>query len=333
MNHCPLLSICIPTYNRAPLLAETLQSVIYQLDESTYSLVEIVVSDNASTDDTPELLSRLHSSYPSIRFRHFREPHTVLRAENYWKVVRAAQGTFAYIISDDDILVPGALVRILNELASHPTIDALAPSTSVFRNRPEEVEFSSFPAEDRLIQNRDEALEYVGTMLTHVSCLVFRREIVLGNDYSGTLGSDLTNSYLFVDVLARNGGCYAISQICLAIRVNDAIGYDLVEVFVTNFDRLLRHARELGFSQSATQAVLVRHAGYVQSCVYHFRSKGTYRQSFLDSWRDALRLVKVYWRWPVPLMRIVAFMAIPMPVISFIRRVRRREDGDEPNGS
>ena len=60
-----ILSICIPTYNRLPFLKELLPAILGQVD-SGRAEVEVVVSDNASTDDTADYLRSL--SNPCLRW-------------------------------------------------------------------------------------------------------------------------------------------------------------------------------------------------------------------------------------------------------------------------
>lgn len=93
----PLLTICIPTYNRAALLAQTLTHLrsVCSGDD-----VEIVISDNCSTDDTQEMIARF-----SPRFRHFR---AIRQTENRGGMpnlaaaIALASGEFTYTLNDDD---------------------------------------------------------------------------------------------------------------------------------------------------------------------------------------------------------------------------------------
>jgi len=57
MSEKPLLSICIPTYNRAEYLAKSLDTLVC-LPEFNSSEVEVVISDNASTDNTQEVAKK-----------------------------------------------------------------------------------------------------------------------------------------------------------------------------------------------------------------------------------------------------------------------------------
>ena len=65
--HQPLLSICIPTYNREKYLQECLESIIHQEGFNTED-IEIVISDNASQDNTTQLVETYKAKYPNIKY-------------------------------------------------------------------------------------------------------------------------------------------------------------------------------------------------------------------------------------------------------------------------
>jgi glycosyltransferase involved in cell wall biosynthesis len=110
----PQLSICIPTYNRAPRLAATL-STLCNIKWPFAS--EIVVCDNASTDDTPRVLS----NYPVRQVRHTVTIHPI---ENHFSVLRAARGEYAFYLGDDDDLLPDALARAVTSMNANPELVA-----------------------------------------------------------------------------------------------------------------------------------------------------------------------------------------------------------------
>ena len=63
----PLVTIGIPTFNRGSLLADTLQSAI----EQDYPNIEIIISDNASSDQTENICTRLQQKHSNINYiRH-----------------------------------------------------------------------------------------------------------------------------------------------------------------------------------------------------------------------------------------------------------------------
>ena len=63
----PLVSICIPTYNRCKYLESSLKKYIEEPEFQT-GLVEIVISDNASTDNTEILCRKYASEYSNIKY-------------------------------------------------------------------------------------------------------------------------------------------------------------------------------------------------------------------------------------------------------------------------
>ena len=106
------LSICIPTYNRSTYLAETLQKCISDIeDENLHSTVEILVGDNASSDDTEGVCLTLENKHQYI---HYVKNKENIGAERNWlNLISLAQGHYVWILSDDDDFLPGLVADIL----------------------------------------------------------------------------------------------------------------------------------------------------------------------------------------------------------------------------
>ena len=111
MTRGPLeLSICIPTYNFGPFIAETVESILRQLRPG----MEVVVLDSGSTDSTETTMTRLQSQNPCIRY--VRAPDRFGIDKDMAEVVRLAQGKFCWLFSADDVMADGAIDALLNEL-------------------------------------------------------------------------------------------------------------------------------------------------------------------------------------------------------------------------
>lgn len=106
----PKLSICIATYNRGKFIGETLDSILSQVSPE----VELIVVDGASPDNTPEVMASYASTYPEIRY--LRELENSGIDADYDKAVGYAVGQYCWLMTDDDILKPGAIKRVLAEL-------------------------------------------------------------------------------------------------------------------------------------------------------------------------------------------------------------------------
>lgn len=95
-----LLSVCIPTFNRAKLLQECLTSIIRQFkSKNVYANVEIVISNNNSPDHTEKIVRRFQKKYKNIRY--FRNIKNIGTA-NTIKVASYARGKYIWFFSDDD---------------------------------------------------------------------------------------------------------------------------------------------------------------------------------------------------------------------------------------
>jgi len=95
----PLISICIPTYNRAHYLRDAIESALAQ----TYPHLEVIVSDNASTDETMDLLAT-YADDPRVKV--FRNEENVGIHRNFWRAIQRSNGTYLSMLCSDDVLLP-----------------------------------------------------------------------------------------------------------------------------------------------------------------------------------------------------------------------------------
>lgn len=117
----PLLSICIPTYNRADLLDYCLEGV--REFERFDVPFEVVVSDNASEDHTQEVLRRRSGE---VRYlKTVRQKCTVPVNENSVNAIRNASGRFIVYLADDDSLIPEAVVDCVRRMVAAPALSTI----------------------------------------------------------------------------------------------------------------------------------------------------------------------------------------------------------------
>jgi glycosyltransferase involved in cell wall biosynthesis len=114
------LSICIATFNRSKLLRKTLDSLVYQILQIEEETVEVVVGDNCSSDATEQIGRQYAGKYAFIRY--LRNDRNIGAERNYYSVVRHASGDFVWMLSDDDFILEGAVVRILRVIQQRPDI-------------------------------------------------------------------------------------------------------------------------------------------------------------------------------------------------------------------
>lgn len=113
------LTIGIPTYNRANLLLEVLQSISQQIREVVNFDVEILVSDNASTDNTAKIIKQFQKNNLDIQIKYNCNKSNLGYDENVNKLFQLASGDYVMTLSDDDGIEPKAIVTICDILESN----------------------------------------------------------------------------------------------------------------------------------------------------------------------------------------------------------------------
>lgn len=111
----PLLSLCIPTFNRAWYLEKALDCLCSQRIFQETDAVEICVSDNASSDDTPAVLARYQARYGNkVKFR--RNAQNVYD-KNFELALALGSGTYLKLCNDTAWFKPGMLEAMLGHIA------------------------------------------------------------------------------------------------------------------------------------------------------------------------------------------------------------------------
>jgi len=109
----PRVSICIPVYNqRGAFLRACLQSALNQ----TYRTLEIVVSDNHSTNETPEILAE----FTDPRLKVVKPPAHLIMSAHFAFAAQQCTGDYLCFLPSDDLLQPDCCERLVSVLMSHP---------------------------------------------------------------------------------------------------------------------------------------------------------------------------------------------------------------------
>ena len=122
----PELSICIPTYNRLKYLKGLLSGLLMQIDSLPEGTVELIVSDNVSTDGTADYLKSIKRGY----FRFWTNEANIGGDRNFLKCIQEAKGDYVWLVGDDDLVASDAVARvlkILDELIPRLLISDIGP--------------------------------------------------------------------------------------------------------------------------------------------------------------------------------------------------------------
>lgn len=179
------LSVCIATFNRASFIAQTLNSIVSQLTPE----VELVIVDGGSKDHTQEIVAQYLLRYPQIRY--FRESTNSGVDQDYDKAVTYASGEFCWLMTDDDIISPNTIARVLPCLGeAHDLVILNAETRVADLSTTVESRRLEFP-EDRVYGpgERDTFFSDCANYLSFIGCVVIRRAVWLSRDRSSFYGS------------------------------------------------------------------------------------------------------------------------------------------------
>lgn len=113
----PLVSVCIPTYNNARYIGRTIDSIANQ----TCKNIEIIICDNASTDNTREIVH----SHNDKRIRYHRNPKTIHALSNWNLCIELANADFVAIYHSDDVYEPTIVEKELRFLKKSSNVGAV----------------------------------------------------------------------------------------------------------------------------------------------------------------------------------------------------------------
>lgn len=120
MDNNILLTIIIPTYNRAEELDECLSCIAPQVYDNI-DLVHIYISDNDSKDNTREVVDSYNSKYPGC-ISYFKQKENITASPNFDHAVHSVVTPYIYMLSDDDIVVPNFVTYILSIINKYPDV-------------------------------------------------------------------------------------------------------------------------------------------------------------------------------------------------------------------
>lgn len=239
-----ILSICVPTYNRSEYLIECLQSILISVTRVKH-YVEIIISDNASTDDTEEVIRALRKTHPWIRYH--RNEQNIGAERNFYLLATLARGDNIWIFGDDDKMEPNAVPRVLENI--HTGYNLTICNYSLWDKQfAVQVKNSAFSLElPRIFDDANDLMECYGLHLGYLSAVVINRALFLKLPFEEY---EPYAEYGFSFMLAiyngvANGNCKAgfIAEQLVCNRGGNSGGFDWYKYFVTGsslvFDKLL----------------------------------------------------------------------------------------------
>lgn len=208
----PRITVCLPTYNRARYLVQCLGSILAQ----TFRDFEVIVSDNCSTDATPEVVG----TFNDPRIRYVRNARNIGVFPNMNQCLDLARGEYVCILHDDDLYAPRFLEREAGMLDTHPTVGFVHCAAYEIDTEGRRSRVAWAYDVDCVRGGKQEFLRYLGGHNVCCSTVMARRDL-----YRATGGFD--SSYLCSDFLmwlrlSLAADVAYIAEPLAAMRVHDS---------------------------------------------------------------------------------------------------------------
>lgn len=256
----PLISIAIPTYNRATVLADTLCSLASH-PELMRDDIELVISDNASTDKTEDVV-RDFSARTGKAVRFSRNESNLGIDGNIHAVSHLAIGRYLLLMSDDDFLRPGALTRLTELVHRYPDLLFCFANGGSFSGRydPDASLPSLIQIPDTLVtQDPDVVLQTIWIWSTFISAFFVDRQAWINvPEQQRFIGSEIYLTHVLYRALAENRGrtCVVTADQLSAARMEYTGSFRIFHAFGNSFLGLVcDEAPSLGFRKAAMRAV------------------------------------------------------------------------------
>jgi abequosyltransferase len=250
----PLLTIAIPTYNRSGCLAQLLETLAPQLEGETR--VELLISDNASPDDTPSVVASFRER--GLALIHSRNETNIGADANFIRCYEMAHGEYVWIFGDDDIIVPGGLQEVLGRLETRE-FDLLYVRAKGFSGRYDGRPAPKISHKIRIFSRPEDFALYAYAGLTFISSNIIRKaalERLPHEDFHKLIGTNLAQlSYTF-SMLRANPRCACLLDDLVASRMDNSGGHGTCQVFGTNLRALVREF--FGYQSPVGRAILNR---------------------------------------------------------------------------
>lgn len=328
----PLLTIAIPTWNRAVHLRRLLDALL-PMTADCAGRIEIIVSDNGSTDDTPTVLAAACRDRPDVHV--LRNALNIGGDANFARCFHQAQGQYLWVIGDDDIPKTGFIPALLDLLNRDAPDIVYAPSEWL-----PEVLYADqgrpFDPQRRITMGRSDFARYVNVWLTFISGVIVRRAYAADRpDIAAFDGSLLVQMSWVLPALKHGTRFVVFADEPILATAGNTGGYGAVKVFGATFPTLV--AQELGRHSAEYQAMIGRTvSGYLPQLIWGVRTGTVGRFESDFPWallREKIGGFAAFWllnmtvgRAPIPVARGALAVARSIATAHRIidRRIRHR---------
>lgn len=214
------ISIGIPTYNGERYLVQAIESVVTQLSDIPGREIEILVSDNASTDGTGDIVKEYIAHYPDI-FSYTRNPENVGYDRNVDNLFKVARGDYLWLLGDDDMLIPGAVRELFTLIENHNDVEVFCLSHSFLNIESEEKNWKPQFESDVLCNDGNDFLQRSLWSTSALSSMCIRRASWNRESLEKYIGSQWIHIGGMLEIMKHQAKGFIIAKEMVVVRVQN----------------------------------------------------------------------------------------------------------------
>jgi abequosyltransferase len=336
------ISFCIPTLDRASMLHASLRSIITQADKR----IEIIVVDGGSTDETIAVIEAFKATFPQICVYRSESRNGVDR--DILQSVAMARGRFCWLFSDDDLLAPGALERVLRLIEDIPVISGASLNYAAY-DATMSYSVAAVPAvgrnalrRDHLFCDRNECFSLLGVHLGFISCQLVRRslwaDVARSNDLTSHCNAWII-VYMIGKILERNPYWFYLHDVCVSYRSGNDSFLSRVGCYKRQQIAHIAYADTIGSlfppdSNTYRNVFNIMVNDRMPRTLAVLKSKGITISVQFELFRLYLRK---YWSYPLFWIKVVPIFLVPNVVLrlteNIYRGLRKRKKAVRPRAT
>lgn len=291
MNN-PLLSICIPTYNRANYLETTLDSIVNQRSFQESDDVEVIISDNCSTDNTQEISEKYTTLY-GRKVRYYRNSENI-RDKNFEKVLSYGQGAFLKLNNDTLNHINGSLDKMIHLIKNNIQNNTIL----FFSNGILKKDLVTCTDLNTFLNNTSYHITWIG------SFGIWKTDLAKIKDFNRYAHLQLTQVDVIFNLFNQGKNSIIYNELLFnSLTPSNKGGYDFITVFIDNYFFLLSDQVQIGMLEKKSfilekKRVLLNHVCkwmiYIKrnSNQYSFGCENIHSRIFKHFKNDPLTLIK-----------------------------------------
>lgn len=311
-----LLSICIPTYNRARFLDECLLSISNAIKISGEN-VEVVVCDNFSPDHTAEIVNKYKSSIKNLVYH--KNDETIFAEENFYLVGQLASGKYIWLIGDDDKIREDAVVEAFKQIKTNAPV--IISNFSLYsQNFVREIKPAKYDQKELTLKDHNDILVHFGTYLAFISGAIINKTLFYSidkADYDRYKQYGLSFFYTLCKSAVNQNIGY-INKPVVQCRTGNSGNYDWVKYMIIGYDEAFKDLINIGYNQ---QAVISAKKNFIKNeVVWYLLKLKADNQSLTYAYKELTNRYKVN----SPYMALCSIILnIPAGLFSVVRSVKQ----------